>query len=296
MEKEFRINEPCHVGRENMQDIPGGSFCGFCSKKVHDLTQKTDEEIKVLLQSNDSICGRIQVGRISTPDKKPVISYSLSDIPFSKVAGGIFLSVLLTSNIQAQKTKMDTLRSYDNLDGLIVYAPKPVDEPPYGSKGYYPKSNTTRNLKVKLLNNEKILNQNYFITILTPTKKFSSGYENYINIPSDDIKLKNIFVIEGPKDQNDEWNKNKYFLFVEDRQIKDDSPINLDLNKAKELHSNQKNNDFLYFLDGQKISREEYEENKKKNNILSYFLTEAYAKELFEEYDVENGVIVSYRQ
>ncbi|RXM40648.1 hypothetical protein BOQ62_04840 [Chryseobacterium sp. CH21] len=46
MEKEFRINEPCHIGRENMQDIPGGSFCDFCSKKVHDLTQKTDEESK----------------------------------------------------------------------------------------------------------------------------------------------------------------------------------------------------------------------------------------------------------
>ncbi|PTT32163.1 hypothetical protein DBR28_15355, partial [Chryseobacterium sp. HMWF028] len=147
-----------------------------------------------------------------------------------------------------------------------------------------------------LLNNEKISNQNYFITILTPIQKFSSGYENYINIPSDDIKLKNIFVIEDPKGQENEWNKNKYFLFVEDRQIKDDSSIHLDLNKAKELRPNPKNQDFLYFLDGQMISKKEYEESKRKNNIRSYFLTEAYAKELFEEYDVENGVIVSYRQ
>ncbi|WP_407847735.1 hypothetical protein [Chryseobacterium sp. KCF3-3] len=296
MEKEFRINEPCHVGRKNMQDIPGGSFCDFCSKKVHDLTQKTDEEIKVLLQSNESICGRIQAGRISSPSKKPIISYSLSDIPLNKIAGGIFLSVLFMSNIEAQKTKMDTLKRYDNLDGLIVYAVKPVDEPPYGSKGYYPKGNITRNLKIKLLGNEKILTQNYFITILTPTQKFSSGYENYLNIPSDNIKFKSIFVIETTIGQDDEWNKNKYFLFVESRQIKDDSSVTLDLNKAKELYPNPKNNDFLYFLDGVLISKEEYEESKKKNNIRSYFLTEAYAKELFEEYDVENGVIVSYRQ
>ena len=294
MEKEFRINEPCHVGRENMQDIPGGSFCDFCSKKVHDLTQKTDAEIRALLQSNESICGRIQAGRISAPDQKEKTIYRLSEFPLSKVAGGIFLSVLFMSNVNAQKTKIDTLRNYDTLDGLIVYAAKPVEEPPYGSKGYYPKPNINKDLQVKFSGNEEILKQSYVITILTPTQKISSGSLNYISIPSDNIKLKNIFVLEGPNTRNEKWNENKYFLIVGSQQIKDNTSVNLDLDKAKDLHPSPKNKDFLYFLDGELITKEEFEDNK--NNIRSYFLTEAYAKELFEEYDVENGVIVSYRQ
>ncbi len=33
MKKEFQIKEPCYAARENMQEIPGGSFCGHCAKK-----------------------------------------------------------------------------------------------------------------------------------------------------------------------------------------------------------------------------------------------------------------------
>ena len=64
MKKEFQIKEPCNVGRENMKEISGGSFCDLCSKKVHDLSHKSDEEIKILLDTNESICGRIQVSRL----------------------------------------------------------------------------------------------------------------------------------------------------------------------------------------------------------------------------------------
>lgn len=69
MKKEFQIKEPCYAARENMQEIPGGSFCGHCAKKVYDLSDKTDDEIKLLLQSNSSVCGRIQAQRLYIPEE-----------------------------------------------------------------------------------------------------------------------------------------------------------------------------------------------------------------------------------
>ncbi|SDJ50657.1 hypothetical protein [Chryseobacterium jejuense] len=293
MKKEFQIKEPCSVARENMQEIPGGSFCDHCSKKVYDLADKTDDEITILLQTNSSVCGRIQADRLSIPGEKTETPYNFFQLPFRAIASGIFLSILFTSNLNAQKKKIDTL-GVAEIQGMIWVSPKSEDE------NYdYPEPVIMRKLEVKPSGDSGNLIQYQSIVILTPYKRFKSeqAFKNSINIPADNIRMSNIFVFEGTPVQNGELNTNKYFLFVNKRHIKEDNTLNLNLDQAKGLPFNPKNKDFIYFLDGEEITIKEFEQYQKENKIDSYFLPEIYAEELFgTEYYFENGAIVSYRR
>lgn len=292
MKKEFQIKEPCYAARENMQEIPGGSFCGHCAKKVYDLSDKTDDEIKLLLQSNSSVCGRIQAQRLYIPEEKSETPNNFFQLPFRKIASGIFLSILFISNLTAQKKKIDTLGTAE-IQGMVMVAHRP------GNEEYdYPETTANRKLEVKPSGDTENLIRYQFITILTPSKRHSSSHslKNSINIPADDVKTSNIFVFEGA-DSHNRVNDNKYFLFVNKRHIKDDGTLNLNLDQAKQFPFNPKNKDFIYFLDGEEITKKEFEQYQKDNKIDSYFLPEIYAEELFgPDYYFENGAIVAYRK
>lgn len=293
MKKEFQIKEPCSVARENMQKIPGGSFCDLCSKKVYDLSDKTDDEIKTLLQSNSSVCGRIQAHRLYTSEEKTETQYNFFHFPFRKIAGGIFLSILFTSHLNAQKKQIDTL-GVAEIQGMIMVAPKPGDED-YD----YPERVITRKLEIKPSGDAGNLIQYQFITLLTPFKRYrsSQAFKNDINIPADDVRMSNIFVLEGADVQNGILNDNKYFLLVNKKHIKEDGMLNINLDQAKKLPFSLKNKDFIYFLDGEEITKNEFEQYQKENKIDSYFLPEIYAEELFgSDYYFENGAIVAYRK
>ncbi|WP_123947308.1 hypothetical protein [Chryseobacterium pennae] len=289
MKKEFQIKEPCPVAREDMRKVSGGSFCNLCSKNVYDLADKTDEEIKTLLKSNSSVCGRIQADRLFIPKEKPETQYNFFQFPFRKIAGGIFLSILFTSNLNAQKMKIDTLEAVE-IQGMVWIAPKSEDDD-YD----VPQPVINRTLEIKLSGDPGNLIQYQSITLLTPFKRFSSG--NYIHVPADLIKMSNVFVLEGVDPKNGELNANKYFLFVNKRHIKDNNILNLNLDQAKRVPFNPKNKEFIYFLDGEEITKREFEHYQKENKIESYFLPEIYAEELFgDDYYLENGAIVSYRK
>ncbi|MBP2617093.1 hypothetical protein [Chryseobacterium jejuense] len=293
MKKEFQIKEPCSAARENMQEIPGGSFCDLCSKKVYDLAAKTDDEIKILLQSNPSVCGRIQANRLYIPEEKAKTQYHFFQLPFRKIAGGIFLSILFTSNLNAQKRKIDTL-GVAEIQGMVWISPRS------GDGDYdYPEPVITRKLEVKPSGDAENPIQYQSIAILTPFKRFKSehAFKNYINIPVDNVRMNNIFVFEGTDPQNGELNANKYFLFVNKKHIKEDDTLNLNLDQTKRIPFLPKNKDFIYFLDGEEITRKEFEQYQKENKIDSYFLPEIYAEELFgSDYYFENGAIVAYRR
>lgn len=293
MKKEFQIKEPCSAARENMQKIPGGSFCDLCAKKVYDLADTTDDEIKELLESNSSVCGRIQPHRLYIPEEKSETQYNFFQLPFRKIAGGIFLSILFASNLNAKKQKRDTLEARE-IQGMIMVAHRPDDE------GFeYPEPVITRNLNVKPSGNTGNLIEYQFITILTPFKRFrsSSFSKNQINIPADNVRMSNIFIFEGTNSQNGVLNDNKSFLLVNKRNIKEDGSLNLNLDQAKKFSFNPKNKDFIYFLDGEEITKKEFEQYQQENKIDSYFLPEIYAEELFgSDYYFENGAIVAYRK
>ncbi|UHO38684.1 hypothetical protein H5J24_00300 [Chryseobacterium capnotolerans] len=293
MKKDFQIKEPCSVAREDMQEISGGSFCDLCAKKVYDLSDKTDDEIKSLLQSNSSVCGRIQLHRLYIPEEKSETQYNFFQLPFRKIAGGIFLSILFTSNLNAQKRKIDTL-GVAEIQGMIMVAHRP-DNIDYD----YPEPVITRNLNIKPSGNTGNLINYQFITILTPFKRFrsSSFSKNQINIPEDNVRMSNIFVFEETDSQNGVLNDNKYFLLVNRKHIKEDGTLNLNLEQAKNWPYNPKNKDFIYFLDGEEITKKEFEQYQQEHKIDSYFLPEIYAEELFgSDYYFENGAIAAYRK
>lgn len=279
IKKEFQIKEPCNVGGENMKEISGGSFCDLCSKKVHDLSHKSDEEIKILLDSNESICGRIQVSRLYQQEETSKTNYNFFHFPFRKLTSGIFLAAMFSSNINAQKAR-DTTRQQE-IEGLIVYAPKRLDT---DENGYY--KSKTKEIKFTFNENFDIRNQP-FLSILTLTKKYPvSSYSQTVDFPEDGIGFKNLIVIE--KD------KNQFYTFISKKQIKENLTVEINIEKAKKVEFQPKNRT-LYFTDGELISKEEYESRKKDKNLESYFLSEIFAREILgNEYECEDGIILSY--
>lgn len=292
MKKQFQIKEPCSVARESMQEFIGRSFCDLCSKQVYDLADKTDDEIKLLLQFNPSIYGRIQADRLYISEKKPEPQYHLS-LPFRKIAGGIFLSILFTSNFDAQKKQIDTL-SVREIQEMVWISPRSMDE-----DDGYPEPIINRKLEIKPSIDSKNLIQYQSISILTPRKRFSSSraLKNHITIPADYVKMSNIFVFEDDTSQNGALNDHTYFLFVNKLHIREDETIDINMDQVKNYPFTDKNKDFLYFLDGDEITKKEFEQYQKDNKIDAYFLPEIYAEELFgDDYYFENGAIVSYRK
>lgn len=295
MKKEFQIKEPCTVGRENMQEVDGGSFCHLCSKKVHDLTSKTDKEIISLLQSDNSVCGRIQPSRLFSHEKKPKTNYNFFEFPFRKLVSGIFLAAMFSNNIYAQHTKRDTLVNNDVLDGLIVYAPR--YDADYDNTHNYKPQNII--LEIKFSGNKNLLMQYNDVSILTLEKRHTTSYGNRIRIREDYLGIKNIFVFENASNINNQINKNQYYTFISKSRFKDNGKtVDFNLEKLKKIEYNPRNKDFLYFLDGEEISKVEYEKSNNKQRLYSYFLTELYARELLRDFytNYEDGIILSYTE
>ncbi|WP_265428653.1 hypothetical protein [Chryseobacterium sp. YIM B08800] len=95
----IQIETPCEENWDNMHDIPEGKFCDLCSKKVLDLTQKTDDEISQLLDaSNGKICGKIfrhQSNRHIVSSEKIVIDYEQRK-GYSRLVAGLAIAASLT--------------------------------------------------------------------------------------------------------------------------------------------------------------------------------------------------------
>jgi len=294
MRKEFQIKEPCNVGRENMKDIPEGSFCDFCSKKVHDLTDKTEEEIHLLLQSGESVCGRIQAARLYSNEEKSKINYNFFTFPFRKIASGVFLAAIFSSNLNAQKKMKDTLQDKEILDGIIVYAHKSEDD--YENKPYYTPQNTY--LEVKISGNKNLLSDHINVNILTLEKRYSANYNYNIKIREDYLGFENIFVFENEYNKTHDVNQNQYYTFISKSKFKDDGKtVDLNLDKVKKIEFKSENKEIPYFLDGIEISKEDFDRKRKEQKIFSYYLSESYALALLgEAADYENGIVVSYTE
>ncbi|MCA6069258.1 carboxypeptidase-like regulatory domain-containing protein [Chryseobacterium sp. RG1] len=97
--KIFQIENPCEETWDNMHDIPEGKYCDLCSKKVLDLTQKTDDEIFQLLEmSNGKICGKIfqhQSNRNFPRPEKIIINHEKRK-GYSRLIAGLTIAASLT--------------------------------------------------------------------------------------------------------------------------------------------------------------------------------------------------------
>lgn len=290
MKKEFQISSPCEESWSQMQNVSGGKFCDLCTKKVFDLTNKTDEEIQNLLDSeNNSICGKIQASRLHTPREESKTNYNLFQFPFRKVASGIFLATMFASSINAQKKTSDTLRK-NEIMGFIVYARRDSDDE---KKDYYRPQ--IKDLQVKYSGNNDLLSNYNEVSILTFSKKYKADYRNIIKIDEDYLGFKNIFVFENQSNLYSDINKNQYYTFINKNKFKEGKIVDFNLDNIKKISFEPQNKELIYFLNGEVISKEEFEQKRKDKKIESYFLSEIYAKEILgDNYDIENGIILSY--
>lgn len=64
-----RIPEPCHEDWNKMKPEEKGRFCNSCSKTVIDFSNKTDNEIKAILDENKNghLCGHFKKSQIDRP-------------------------------------------------------------------------------------------------------------------------------------------------------------------------------------------------------------------------------------
>lgn len=290
MKKEFQIPTPCEQKWDSMQNASGGKFCDLCTKKVFDLTDKTDTEIHSLLQENKSICGRIQSTRLYSHPEQPQTHYNFFQFPFRKIAGGVFLAAMLTSNLHAQKMKKDTM-DHELEIGLVIYAIKDPDyEPDKDWQFYRPQ---TKTVSIEYSGSKETLKQAERINILTLAKRYNASYS--VAIPEYDLGFKNIMVFETQSNESQIPNPDRFYVFSDKRNREDKTVLSANLDKAKKIEFKPKKNTTVCFLDGAEISFEEYEKNKNNNLITSYYLSEMYAEELLgKEYRVEDGIILSY--
>jgi hypothetical protein len=289
MKKEFQIPTPCEQKWDNMQNASGGKFCDLCTKKVFDLTDKTDTEIHSLLKENKSICGKIQSTRLYSTPEHPQIHYNFSQFPFRKIAGGVFLAAMLTSNLNAQKPR-DTTEVKD-IQGMVQYVVRDPDyEPDKDWKFYRPETNT---VSIEYSGSKKTLQQAERINILTVAKRYSASYS--VSVPEYDLGFKNIMVFETQSNEPQMPQPDRFYLFSDKKNREDETILYANLDKAKKIEFKPKKNTTLCFLDGAEISFEDYEKNKNNSSITSYYLSEIYAEELLgKEYHLEDGIIVSY--
>ncbi|KIC64515.1 peptidase associated/transthyretin-like domain-containing protein [Chryseobacterium taiwanense] len=97
--KIFQVENPCEEKWNNMHNIPEGKFCDLCSKKVLDLTQKTNDEIFQLLEiSNGKICGKIfqhQSNRSFSRPERIIINHEKRK-GYSRLVAGLTIAASLT--------------------------------------------------------------------------------------------------------------------------------------------------------------------------------------------------------
>ena len=74
----IRLNFNCHENWNNMTPSEQGRFCDSCAKNVFDLTNKSDDEIRLIYtQNKGKMCGRIrstQLGRPLVSSKKMTLA------------------------------------------------------------------------------------------------------------------------------------------------------------------------------------------------------------------------------
>lgn len=59
-QNQYRIGAPCSMDWNQMKSVKDGRFCDHCSKKVHNLSNKTQAEIGALYLANgNSLCGKM---------------------------------------------------------------------------------------------------------------------------------------------------------------------------------------------------------------------------------------------
>ena len=93
MKSKFRIDIPCSVKWDEMEDLGVDKFCSKCEKTVFDFSKKSETEISELLNTMNNVCAKINI-------KKNLL---------------LSLSIILTLNISSCSTQNLAKENIENI-------------------------------------------------------------------------------------------------------------------------------------------------------------------------------------
>lgn len=98
MKYKITIPKPCSENWGSMTSAEKGRYCAVCDKTVHDFSSFTKSELRVFLEENKGVCGKIPTKLLDFPMAKERSSYA---------ATVALAAVLSVSSAMAQNQEID---------------------------------------------------------------------------------------------------------------------------------------------------------------------------------------------
>lgn len=236
MSSKIKIQNPCSESWESMTDISEGKFCEICSKKVWDLTGKSYEDIKEILNDNPKLCGRINRSKIN-------------------ITSSILIAISLTTISCSSQKSIQTGSTENILDKKIVIAGK-IDSVKIGV------------LEVKSI--KLVTKSNLYEGLIDSENNFK------IEIPESVIQEKNIIKITFNQIRNDKITKGSSIHLLTKKDLFSHKTLHADdgmYEIGAVVITTPEPPDFYYF-DGKRISKNKFEKIKKENPNYDYIYLE----------------------
>lgn len=283
--KKIKIENPCHESWNGMTSVSGGRFCDLCSKKVFDLTDKTDQEVDEIFSSNkdNHICTRIQKSRIIVNQARHNnISFSLA-----KSVVSVLLLATFTPNLKAQISS-DTVKTKEIMDVIVVGISVPIndsDESPF-QKTVYKKINGW----VKSKQNEREANAQINLVNLSTLYQITTNNQGNFNfsLPEDELRNNSIFISRRKNDLN-----KIYYNVVPSQKLEN---IHLEWDEEYSSVLNPKNiaKKETYFVDGEEVSLSEFRDAISDTNNIEYFYVPFVFSSILKPLEKQTGFYIAF--
>ncbi len=296
--KFLKIENPCDESWDNMHKVSGGRFCDLCSKKVVDLTLLSNSEIlKILDQSEGTICGHISRSRLQKPliniEEKKNTPYQKRMV-FSKFAAGLSLATTLTGLgftdaptskievVQEQNSKATSSELLDHQDEKFKTGFQDVK------------------ISGKILDSETGTALNHVkVNLITLEKAYSvftnENGEFLLTVPKNAINSKNVLVaqFDSFKQEKEHYSRYDETTIIVSKENLNQVEIKAD-NMAMidgGISAYQRNYDPSVFVDGEEISYDEFKDFIQRDYTIFYFYGST-AKTLYS--DADEDLIVAF--
>ncbi|KNB62987.1 hypothetical protein [Chryseobacterium sp. Hurlbut01] len=242
------ITNPCPENWDNMQDSPQGKFCEICSRCVIDFTEKTNQEIKDIIDQTNGkrICGKI------------------SSKSFSKVAASMILITNLTFiqtqiNESVKSSTLQTLQDATKVSGRLVSEKN---------------QKVIAGAEVIFVKKEQLIktttNENGYFSLVIPNDLLADRNLLYINFD----KL-NAIIIKKQRSDNDESHGGygkRSVIFSGDKKFENEKIMiggaYTLIGEVVVVNDPPPN---YYYIDGENVSKEKFEKMRRENPEYQYF-------------------------
>jgi hypothetical protein len=123
--KNISIKQPCSENWQDMDSQTGGRFCRNCQKQVIDFTDKTDEDLRRIIEEQGSnLCGRFRKSQIAEPLAIPEKRVNISGF-FKKAAATAATLAIMQTAAQAVEPPTQAKIEINDTDKLSHPDPSP---------------------------------------------------------------------------------------------------------------------------------------------------------------------------